>query len=92
MCLAVPGRLLERWLGPGDVAYGRVAFGAVRREVCLAYTPQAEVGDYLIVHVGVAIQRLDEEAARQALALWAEIDGLAVDEPASDPPEGTGSR
>jgi len=76
VCLAVPGQLLERWLGPGEIAYGRVAFGAVRREVCLAYTPEAQVGDYLIVHVGVAIQRLDEAAARATLALWATIDAL----------------
>ena len=75
MCLAVPGRLLERWIGPGEVAFGRVAFGSVRREVCLAYTPEAEPGQYLIVHVGFAIQILDEADARAALAVWSEIAG-----------------
>lgn len=74
MCLALPGRLLERWDGPGGLAYGRAAFGAVRREVCLAYTPEAAVGDYLIVHVGFAIQILDEQAAAEALAYWAELE------------------
>ena len=74
MCLAIPGRLLERWIGPGEIAFGRVAFGSVRREVCLAYTPEAEPGQYLIVHVGFAIQILDEAAAQASLELWAEID------------------
>lgn len=74
MCLAIPGRLIERWLGVGDVPFGRVAFGSVRREVCLAYTPEAQVGAYVIVHVGFAIQVLDEQAARAALALWDEIE------------------
>ena len=74
MCLAVPGRLLDRFEGEAGLAFGRVAFGAVQREVCLAYTPQARVGDYLIVHVGFAIQILDEQAAREALQLWAQIE------------------
>lgn len=54
-----------------------MAFGAVRREVCLAYTPEARVGDFLIVHVGFAIQILDEAAAREALGYWLEI-GLEI--------------
>lgn len=74
MCLAIPGKLLERWVGAGELAFGKVAFGSVRREVCLAYTPEAAVGCYLIVHVGFAIQILDEQAAREALALWAAVD------------------
>jgi hydrogenase expression/formation protein HypC len=74
MCLAIPGELLERWIGVGDVPFGRVAFGSVRREVCLAYTPDAPIGAYLIVHVGFAIQVLDERAAHEALALWREIE------------------
>lgn len=75
MCLAILGRIFECWLGAGGLPHGRVAFGAVQREVCLAYTPEAEVGDHVIVHVGFAIQRLDERAAAEALALWAAIDG-----------------
>jgi hydrogenase expression/formation protein HypC len=70
MCLALPGRLIERWIGAGDIPFGRVDFGGVLREVCLAYTPGAALGDYVIVHVGFAIQVLDEPAAREALALW----------------------
>ena len=74
MCLAIPGRLLERWEGAGALPYGKVAFGSVRREVCLAYTPEARVGDYLIVHVGFAIQILDQRAASEALDYWAQME------------------
>ncbi|MBX3248329.1 MAG: HypC/HybG/HupF family hydrogenase formation chaperone [Myxococcales bacterium] len=69
MCLAIPGLVLERFDGPGGLPFGNVRFGAVRREVCLAYVPEAGVGDYVIVHVGFAIQRLDEAAARETLRL-----------------------
>ena len=70
MCLAIPGRLLDRTDGPSGLPFGRVSFGSVVKEVCLAYTPEARPGDYLIVHVGFAIQRLDEDAAGRALALF----------------------
>lgn len=72
MCLAVPGRLLDRKEGPSGLPFGRVHFGSVVKEVCLAYTPEAQPGDYVIVHVGFAIQRLDEDAARRTLELLAE--------------------
>ncbi len=72
MCLALPGRIIERVEGPGALPFAKVAFGSVAREVCLAYTPEAQVGDYVIVHVGFAIQRLDEEAAERTLALLEE--------------------
>jgi hydrogenase expression/formation protein HypC len=73
VCLAIPGKLLERWEDESGTPFGKLAFGTVRREVCLAYTPEAEIGAYLIVHVGFAIQILDEQAALEALALWREI-------------------
>jgi hydrogenase expression/formation protein HypC len=74
MCLALPGRIVERYEGAGGLPLAKVAFGAVSREVCLAYTPQAMVGDYVIVHVGFAIQHLDEEAARRTLDLVDALD------------------
>jgi hydrogenase expression/formation protein HypC len=67
MCLAVPGRILHRFerdLTP----MAEVDFGGVRKEVCLQYLPDAGTGDYVIVHVGFAIQRLDEASALQTLA------------------------
>lgn len=64
MCLAVPGRVLEI-LAEEPLRMARVAFGPVVKEICLAYVPEAAVGDHVIVHVGFAISRLDEaEAAR----------------------------
>lgn len=70
MCLALPGEIVERREGPVPMA--SVRFGSVRREVCLAYVPEAQVGDWVIVHVGFALQRLDEDEARRTLALLQE--------------------
>lgn len=63
MCLAVPGRIEEITNDEGLSRAGRVRFGGVVREVNLAFVPEAMPGDYVIVHVGFAISRLDEEAA-----------------------------
>jgi hydrogenase expression/formation protein HypC len=67
MCLAVPGRILSVAEVDGT-SMAEVDFGGVRKSVCLQYIPGAAVGEYVIVHVGFAIQRLDEESARQTLA------------------------
>ena len=67
MCLAVPGRVLSVAEVDGT-PMADVDFGGVRKNVCLQYVPDAVVGDYVVVHVGFAIQRLDEESARQTLA------------------------
>ena len=66
MCLAVPGRVVEI-MGGGDVAFrvGKVDFGGIRKEINLAYTPEAEVGKYVLVHVGFAISVIDEEEAQR---------------------------
>ncbi|MBX3274648.1 MAG: HypC/HybG/HupF family hydrogenase formation chaperone [Sandaracinaceae bacterium] len=71
MCLALPGQV-ESIRADGALPMGTVRFGTARRDVCLAYVPDAAPGDWVIVHVGFAIQRLDEEAARRALALFEE--------------------
>jgi len=66
MCLAVPGRLVEI-MDEGDLAFrrGKVDFGGIRKEVNLAYTPEAEVGKYVLVHVGFAISVIDEDEAQR---------------------------
>jgi hydrogenase expression/formation protein HypC len=67
MCLAVPGRIVsiaER----DDTLMADVDFGGVTKDVCLAYIPDAVVGEYVVVHVGFAIQRLDEKSAQETLA------------------------
>jgi hydrogenase expression/formation protein HypC len=72
MCLAIPGRIVETD-EDALMRMGKVDFGGVTREVCLAYVPEAQVGDYVIVHVGFAISQLDEEEAQQTLQLLAEV-------------------
>jgi hydrogenase expression/formation protein HypC len=67
MCLAVPGRVLSIAEVDGTLM-ADVDFGGVRKNVCLQYIPDVAIGEYVVVHVGFAIQRLDEESARQTLA------------------------
>ena len=74
MCLAVPGKVLEIEERDGT-RMASVDFGGVVKDVCLEYLPDLQVGEYTIVHVGFALQRLDEESARRALALF---EGLGL--------------
>jgi hydrogenase expression/formation protein HypC len=76
MCLAVPGKITEIMDSSG-VRMGKVDFDGVTREACLEYLPEAVPGDYVIVHVGFAISRLDEEEAAKTLAYLRELGGLA---------------
>jgi hydrogenase expression/formation protein HypC len=69
MCLAVPGKVLEIEERDGT-RMATVDFGGVRKDVCLEYLPDVVVGDYTIVHVGFAIQKLDEASALETLALF----------------------
>ena len=75
MCLAVPGKVVEI-LGEGDLRMGRVDFSGVTRQACLAYVPEAQVGDYVLVHVGFALSRVDEQAAIETLRTLAELGEL----------------
>jgi len=85
MCLAVPGRII-RLETRDDTIMAEVDFGGVRKDVCLEYIPDATVGEYVIVHVGFAIQRLDEESAKQTLETFERMgvleeefgDGFAI--------------
>jgi hydrogenase expression/formation protein HypC len=73
MCLGIPGKVVEiRDDGPLRMAL--VDFGGVRKEACLAYEPEVALGDYVIVHVGFAISRLDEEEALRTLEMIRAID------------------
>jgi hydrogenase expression/formation protein HypC len=67
MCLAVPGRVLSIAEVDGTLM-AEADFGGVRKNVCLQYIPDATVGEYVVVHVGFAIQRLDEASAQETLA------------------------
>ena len=67
MCLAVPGRVLSIAEVDGTIM-AEADFGGVRKNVCLQYLPDVTVGEYVMVHVGFAIQRLDERSAQETLA------------------------
>ncbi len=80
MCLAVPGQV-ESIRDEQGTRMGKVNFGGVVKDVCLAYLPEIAVGDYTIVHVGFAISKIDEASARETLRTFAELglleEGLA---------------
>jgi hydrogenase expression/formation protein HypC len=86
MCLAVPGKVVEI-TGEGELRMGKVDFAGVQRQACLAYVPEAQLGDYVLVHVGFAISRIDEKQAMETLEALREIGELGgLDAP--DTPEG----
>jgi len=72
MCLGVPGQIVEVREVDG-LRMATVDFGGTRREVCLAYVPEAGLGDYVVVHVGFAISVVSESEARETRALLEEI-------------------
>jgi hydrogenase expression/formation protein HypC len=76
MCLAIPGKVLESGPDANGVLMARARFGGVVREVCLAYTPEVRPGDYVLVHVGFALGKVDEAEARRTFALLAELGQL----------------
>ena len=78
MCLAVPGKITEIYEVNG-LSMGKIDFGGVIREVCLSYVPEAKVGDYTIIHVGFALNLIDEQEALETISLLNEI---ASQEPA----------
>lgn len=83
MCLAIPGKVLSL---TGDELLqraGRVSFGGIVKEVNLAFVPEAQVGDYVIVHVGVAISRVDEAEAQRVFDYLRQMDELAELQPDS---------
>ncbi len=72
MCLGVPGKIVEIYEA-GGLKMGKVDFGGALREACLEYVPEAEVGQYAVIHVGFAISLLDEGEAQETLKLLREI-------------------
>jgi hydrogenase expression/formation protein HypC len=76
MCLAVPGKLVSISGEDPLQRTGKVSFGGVMKDVNLACLPEAQVGDYVIVHVGMAISRLDEAEANEVFAYLRQMDEL----------------
>jgi hydrogenase expression/formation protein HypC len=83
MCLAVPGRVVDTTDVAGLLT-GKVDFAGVSRHVCLAYVPDAQVGDYVLVHVGFALSVIDEEEATRTLELLRSMPGVLEQELAGD--------
>ena len=75
MCLAIPGQIVEQFESRG-MRMARVRFGGIVRQACLEYVPEAAVGDYVLVHVGFAISRVDAEEAARTYAALEELDQL----------------
>lgn len=76
MCLAVPGKVLSVSGNSPLDRMGRVSFGGIIKEVCLAYVPDTEPGDYVIVHVGFALSKVDEDEAQRVFEYIKEIGEL----------------
>ncbi len=72
MCLGVPGKVIEIYETNG-LKMGKIDFGGVVREACLAYVPEIEVGEYTVIHVGFAISQLSEEEAQATLEILNEL-------------------
>mgnify|MGYP005837200281 CR=1 FL=1 len=85
MCLAIPGQLLSVE-GEDTQRRGRVSFGGAVRDVNLAFVPQAKVGDYVLVHVGVALSVIDEKEAQEVFFYLEQIG--EVEEEIGAPPTG----
>ena len=78
MCLGVPAKIMELYEKDG-LQMARVDFGGVVRETCLAYVPEAKVGDYCIVHVGFALNLISEEEAKETMELLRQITDLTTE-------------
>jgi len=79
MCLAVPGKVTQIGDRENDLLMGKVSFGGLVKEVCLSYVPDVQVGEYVIVHVGFALNKVDEEEANRVfeyLDQMGEVDEL----------------
>jgi hydrogenase expression/formation protein HypC len=87
MCLAVPGKIISINENEDPILRtGKVSFGGIVKEVNLAYVPEAQVGDYVIVHVGFAISKLDEAEAQKVFEYLREMGELEELTPPQPPP------
>jgi len=86
MCLAIPGKVLEIQTDAHGVRMGKTNFGGIIKQVCLEYTPEVSLGDYVLVHVGFALQKVDEAEAERTYQLLAEMNQLGELDPPQPPP------
>lgn len=74
MCLGIPGKVVSLEEGAVGVPMGKVSFGGITKDVCFAYVPEVQIGDYVIVHVGFALNKIDEEEAKEIVNLIKTIE------------------
>jgi hydrogenase expression/formation protein HypC len=79
MCLGIPGQVVSIEENPAGILMGKVSFGGIAREVCLAYVPEVQVGDYVVVHAGFALNRLDEAEAMEVFDLLQQIQAAEAE-------------
>jgi hydrogenase expression/formation protein HypC len=91
MCLGVPGKVVRLDEGGFGMRMGTVEFGGISKEVCMAYVPEAVVGDHVLVHVGFALSRIDEAEAREVFRVL-ETMGELVDLGLPRPPSSSAGR
>jgi hydrogenase expression/formation protein HypC len=77
MCLGVPGEIVEIEKAEAEMRQGTLSFGGVRKSICLAYVPEARVGDYVVVHAGFALNVIDPARAREIFAVLDQIDEIS---------------
>jgi hydrogenase expression/formation protein HypC len=73
MCLAIPGKITDIYQ-KDSLRMAKIDFGGIIKEICLAYTPEAKVGDYALIHVGFAISLMDEEEAQETLKMIRDVE------------------
>ncbi|HED38404.1 MAG TPA: HypC/HybG/HupF family hydrogenase formation chaperone [Ignavibacteria bacterium] len=76
MCLAVPGKIKSIDESNPDLKMAKVSFGGVTKEVCLQWLPDAEIGDYVLVHVGFALSKIDEKDALETINILKEMGDI----------------
>jgi hydrogenase expression/formation protein HypC len=86
MCLGIPGKVTHIEENPMGLHMGKVSFGGIVKDVCLAYVPDVQVGEYVIVHVGFAINKVDEQEAMEVFAMLKQMGELDELEEFASPP------
>lgn len=79
MCLAIPGKVIEI-MDENGLKMGKIDYSGTIQTTCLAYLPEVQIGQYVIVHAGFALNAIDEEEAKKTLALWDEIASKNAEE------------
>ena len=79
MCLGIPGKVVSIAAEEGGLPTGKIDFSGIVKDACLAYVPEAKVGDYVIIHAGFAISVIDEASAQETFKYLDELDAAAAE-------------